>query len=171
MRVAQVACFLAKALKAKGFTLDLKLVLASSLLHDITKMDSITKGLDHAMTGYRLLMDLGYPRVAELVRQHVYLDQEPNPRLNEAHILSYSDKRVLHTQVVDLDVRLDDLIRRYGTTKERRARITKGMEEARSLEKIIFSTLGLYPSYLNRLNKESSSFDLLDRGMKVDDLK
>ncbi len=151
-RVAQVAFVLAKALNRKGSGLNLALVESSALLHDITKWDSILNGRDHAVTGYRLLRELGYPEVADLVRQHVYLDDPDGHRLTEAHVLSYADKRVMHTEVVSLRERFDDLLVRYGNTPERRQRIKKGLIKAYDLESRIFSIAGTQPLVLNRLN-------------------
>ncbi len=153
LRVAQVAWVLAKALNENGLSLNHRLVFASSLLHDITKMEAITNGQDHAMTGCRLLEALGYPEVGDLIRQHVYLDEPENPEITEALVLNYADKRVLHTNVVTLEERFEDLIVRYGHTYQRRLRIKKGLVWALKVEKRIFSLINSSPETLLFLNR------------------
>ena len=48
--------------------------------------------------GPAILEELGYPHVAQVVREHVHLDgtiMDPRP-LREAEVVNYADKRVLH---------------------------------------------------------------------------
>ncbi len=153
LRVAQVAGVIARELNKRGLNLNRELVISSSLLHDVTKMDAIISGQDHAITGSRLLEGLGYPEVANLVRQHVYVDDPETDCVTEAHVLSYADKRVLHSDVVNLDERFADLMIRYGHTAERRISITHGLEWARGLEQRIFSIINMAPEMLLLLNQ------------------
>ncbi len=75
--------------------------------------------------GAGILEELGYPHVAQVVREHVHLDDnimDPRP-LREAEVVNYADKRVLHDAVVTLEERFADLKVRYGRTSEALARI------------------------------------------------
>ena len=93
---------------------------AGALLHDIAKTATLHNGGEHARLGAEWLIDLGYPAVAEIVREHVWLSRnpaEPWP-LREVEIVNYADKRVLHDLVVTLAQRFDDLRSRYGRTPE-----------------------------------------------------
>ena len=86
-------------------------------------------------------LDLGYPAVAEIVREHVWLSRnpaEPWP-LREVEIVNYADKRVLHDLVVTLGQRFADLRRRYGRTPEIVDRITTNEQRSLILEKKIFA--------------------------------
>jgi putative nucleotidyltransferase with HDIG domain len=154
LRVAQVGGFLAECLARRGKNLDAALVEAAALLHDITKMPSMERGEDHARTAFDLLVNLGYPGVADIVRQHVHLDVSPRkrPSLAEVHLVYYADKRVRHTTIVTLSERFDDLIVRYGTTPERKIRVRGLLEESELLERLIFARLDLEPARLNELN-------------------
>lgn len=151
-RVAQVALALASCLNTRGAAINVRLVVSSALLHDIMKWQSISRGGDHAVMGYELLAGLGYPEVADLVRQHVYLDDPKAASIGEAQILNYADKRVLHSRVVSLDERMDDLLVRYGKTREIRARIRQGFKVAREIENRISTLAGCEPGRLIRLN-------------------
>ena len=114
IKVAEVALSISTALNRKGENLNLNVVEAAALLHDITKAESLDSGEDHSLTAYRLLRKLGYDRIAEVVRQHVFLLKDADsPWVSEEEVVNYSDKRVLHDQIVSLRERFDDLRARY----------------------------------------------------------
>ena len=71
-----------------------------ALLHDLGKTACLGTLNNHAELGADILEDLGYPDVAQVVREHVHLDGDildPRP-LREAEVVNYADKRVLHTR-------------------------------------------------------------------------
>jgi uncharacterized protein len=153
-RVMQVAIFLGEALAAAGFELNLPLVTVGALLHDLGKTPCLGTPRNHAELGAGLLDDLGFPQVAQVVREHVYLDRsivDPRP-LREAEVVNYADKRVLHEDVVTLEVRFADLKVRYGRTPEARARIDATEVRSRTLEAKIFAPLPLTPLDLLKIN-------------------
>ncbi len=111
------------------------LVVAAALLHDITKTRALRTKERHDESGGALARALGMGRVAEIIEQHVYLkDFDPDGPLLAKEIVYYADKRVMHDTIVSLDVRMEDLVVRYGTTPERVALIRKNMEHARAVE-------------------------------------
>lgn len=159
-RVCQVARFLGLALAWPNGGPDPALIIASSLLHDITKTRSLKTREDHAETGGRLLEELGYPLVARVVRGHVRLEAADSlDPIREVHILNYADKRVRHDTVVSLKERFFDLMERYGTTPERRTRLEQMRETAVELERIIFHRIASSPDDLKAFNS-LSPFDL-----------
>ncbi|MBW2599450.1 MAG: HDIG domain-containing protein [Deltaproteobacteria bacterium] len=97
LQVCRVATFLADSLEAD---LNPDLVQAAALLHDITKTRSIETHEDHAQTGKQFLISLGYPRVGDIVGQHVLLDEYfASDSPTEADVVNYADKRVVHDKV------------------------------------------------------------------------
>lgn len=160
MRVAQVGLHLALGLQAKGHDINPTLVVAGGLLHDIAKMQGILYGEDHANAAAVLLRQYGYDDVAEIAARHVIIDEamERTAVLTEVHIVNYADKRVRHTEIVELSERFLDLLKRYGKTPEQRSRIDITLQKARSLETRIFSCLDFQPSYLCTLNNISPIF-------------
>ncbi len=111
---------------SNGSTINRALVVASALLHDITKTRSIETGERHDLTGAELLRTLGFPSVAYIVEQHLFFtDFNAEGRLEEREIVYYADKCVMHDEVVSVHKRVDDLIARYGITEERREMILK----------------------------------------------
>lgn len=152
--VTQVAVYLGEALAAAGHMLHLPLIEAGALLHDLGKTPCLKNGQKHAEWGAAILMEMGYPEVARIVKEHVYLDVDPAvlqfPR--ETEVVNYADKRVLHTQVVTLSQRFADLLERYGRTPEAKARLTALQLKFQVLEEKIFAPLDLEPQDLLELN-------------------
>lgn len=147
--VCRVALKLTDALIAAGVPLNRSLVTASALLHDITKPRSFTTGENHSQTGGEYLTDMGYPEVGNVIRQHVILDayfQDENP--NEAEIINYADKRVLHDRVVPLNDRMDYITERYAKTDLHRQWMKKMRSQTELLEKRLFAYLDFSPSDL-----------------------
>ena len=158
-RVMQVASFLGEALAEAGFDLHLPLVTVGALLHDLGKTPCLGTLTNHAELGAGFLEALGYPHVAQVVREHVHLDGgiiDPRP-LREAEVVNYADKRVLHEEVVTLTVRFADLKVRYGRTPEALVRIQATEIKSRALEEKIFAPLPLSPLDLLRVNGERFS--------------
>lgn len=155
--VNRVARFLAEMLNERGENLDLDLVEAASLLHDIMKMDGIRTGENHAKAGGKLLREMGFRRVGEVVEQHVVAEEIPGLlRVTEEELVNYADKRVMHERIVSLEERFEDLKERYGKTPEARAMIGSHLERAKNIERKIFRRLCIRPEQLA---------DLLEKGV------
>jgi len=148
--VMRVAERLGQALSAAGFALHLPLITTGALLHDIGKTACLGTAIHHAHWGADLLLEMGYPELAQVVREHVRLEEEvPDPRpVREAEVVNYADKRVLHERVVPLTERFADLMVRYGRTPEARSRIAAMEIKTRDLEEKLFAPLRLSPQDL-----------------------
>jgi uncharacterized protein len=154
--VARLALTLARALNGAGFHLNLDLVRAGGLLHDIAKMDGIENGTNHVLAGQERLTALGYPEVADICLTHVVIDVD-GP-LNEAHLINYADKRVRHQQVVSLDQRFEDLSERYGRGHpDRLARMQENLQRSKRLEQRLFAPLPFGPEDLEAESRPWSS--------------
>ena len=153
-RVSQVAVFLGEALAAAGYSLQLPLIEAGALLHDLGKTPCLGTGHNHALWGAEILRDLGFQEVAQVVAEHVYLEPGNGGSgfFREAEVVNYADKRVLHDQVVTLSHRFADLKERYGRTPEARARIAVNQANTLVLEEKLFAPLKLAPDDLLQLN-------------------
>jgi len=149
MKVQKVAIFMCSQLIKIEPKLNTDLIKASALLHDITKTRSFTTGEQHAQTGGSLLSELGYKEVGNIVKQHVILDNYNfEGDLREEEIVNYSDKRVLHDQVVPLEKRLEYILDKYANTKSFYNRIQKAWKNTEKLEKKLFKKLNIEPDYL-----------------------
>ena len=152
LEVAKVALFLAAELNKRGQRIDLRLVEAASLLHDLTKTEGLRTREDHAKTGSQLLKGMGYERVGEVVLQHIHLSEKIDPsHVSEEEVVNYADKRVRHDRVVSLRERFLDLKERYGKS-QRSFEPLDDLEKATfELEKKIFSILEINPGDLHSL--------------------
>jgi uncharacterized protein len=150
LQVAQIALCLGKNLAHQFPNLDMTLVEAGALLHDIAKTECLkTKG-NHAALGEAMVKDMGYDSVARVVAQHVLLEKEYfiNDSLDEVVLVHYADKRVVHEEVVDLEERFKYLIETYGRSKEAMERLETLYQDTLTLEKRIFRLLPFPPSAL-----------------------
>jgi len=96
----------------------------------------------HDASGAELLGSLGFHGIAEIVRQHVILENfDSNKKLDEREIVYYADKRVMHDTIVTIEERVQDLIIRYGKTTEMRDQILKNRSLALLVEKKINSNM------------------------------
>jgi HD superfamily phosphodiesterase len=96
-RVAEVAAKLSVHLNDAGLHLNLALVKAAALLHDLAKGKP-----DHARVGARVLEDLGFPGVGRIVSLHMDCDFKENVELDEAAIVYLADKMVKGDRIVSL---------------------------------------------------------------------
>ncbi len=126
-----------------GVHVDRDLLVAASLLHDITKTRAIeTRELRHDLTGGELLRELGHPVIADIVENHVvYNDFSEKSPLDEKDIVFYADKRVMHDKVVTIDERIDDLVVRYGKTEKIKEMIIHNRQFVLALEKKISNAM------------------------------
>jgi uncharacterized protein len=149
-RVHQVAATLCRELNRRGESLNLEVVEAASLLHDIAKVASFQTRENHSLAGARVLRELGFPEVAEVVRQHVVLDAgSDHGRITEASLVHYADKRVKHKEIVSLEERFQDLRERYGKSPEARSWLDDLERQSLLLEERIFRKIPLSPESLS----------------------
>ncbi len=147
--VSNVSFFLCQALQKHCPNLDLNLVTSAALLHDITKTRSFTTHEVHSETGGQMLSDLGYPEVGDIIRQHVILDNyTPQSEITVQEIVNYSDKRVLHDQVVSLNKRLEYIKIRYADSESLKKRLNHLWTQTQNLEKKLFKALNIRPNQL-----------------------
>lgn len=152
VQVSRVAVFLVDHMDRGTIVLNRRLVLASALLHDITKTRSFNTRENHATTGAQFLYDCGYQHVGDVVGQHVRLNEYFISRLpTEAEIVNYADKRVLHDQIVPLKDRMTYILKKYGKAIENQQRIQWLWKKTEALERRLFRYLPFSPDELGKL--------------------
>ncbi len=149
LKVAKVALFLSVELNKRGQKIDLGLVEAASLLHDLTKTECLKTKQDHARTGCELLKKIGYEKLGEIVARHIWLGKEIDPScMCEEEIVNYADKRVMHDRVVSLKERFRDLKERYGKQGRTEDYMDHLQDETLEIENKIFLILQTTPDDL-----------------------
>jgi putative nucleotidyltransferase with HDIG domain len=151
LQVAKVALFISIELNKKDQRVDLGLVEAASLLHDLTKTECLKTKENHAQTGYQLLKRMGYERVGEVVAQHIWLGEEDPAAVSEEEIVNYADKRVKHERIVSLEERFNDLKVRYGKDQLAIDYLERMEKEVYKIENKIFFILQIDPHDLQHL--------------------
>jgi putative nucleotidyltransferase with HDIG domain len=154
-QVALVARRIAEALHEQGEPVDVGLIEAAALLHDIAKAPCLESHRDHAAEGGRVLRELGLDAVAEIVERHVHLG-EWNPRgpVTGAEVVNYADKRVLYIRVVGLSERFRDLIVRYSRGRtDIEERIRRNWATMEAVEAKIFARLPFGPAGVGEQRK------------------
>jgi uncharacterized protein len=152
LEVAKIALFISVELNKKGRTIDLGLVEAASLLHDLTKAECLKTKDDHAQTASQQLKRMGYERVGDVVAQHIWLVKEGDPScVSEEEIVNYADKRVMHDRIVPLEERFSDLRARYGLNRKAMDYLERLQEEVFGIENKIFFILQIDPNDIQRL--------------------
>ncbi|MDY0040715.1 MAG: HDIG domain-containing protein [Desulforhabdus sp.] len=144
--VTETALFLSKLLNRNGAKLNLSLVEAGGLLHDIAKAQSLFSGGRHERLGAKLVHDWGFLRLASIVQDHVSLDLiRLNGPITESLMVNYADKRVKHDQIVTLQERFVDLIDRYAKSPKHEVQLRQKFHQYSLLEQRIFEHLTIKP--------------------------
>ena len=145
--VAEISLYLGRLLNRNSSRLDLELVEAAALLHDIAKPRCLSTGENHNTLGADMLEEWGYPLLAPIVRDHVTMDEaRVTAPVTESVLVNYADKRVKHDQVVTIQERFEDLIERYGKHREHKTYLREKLGLYVELERKIFEHLAIGPT-------------------------
>lgn len=137
-KVAQIARQICRALREAGCGLDPGLVTAGALLHDVAKGQE-----NHAAVGARLLSEMGFARIAQIVSMHTDLKPTTGHTATVAEIVYMADKLVMQTRVTTLEARFNQALARYGQDPEAETAILKRKAVALALKEKLERTAGL----------------------------
>lgn len=129
--VAAVARTIATRLCERGVRIDRQLVIAASLLHDIAKGEP-----GHAEVGASIVAALGYPAVAEIIRQHMAMSFDGTTP-NEAAIVFLADKLVRMDRRVPLEARYKPSFERFKDQPEALQGACRRYETARAIHGLV----------------------------------
>lgn len=107
--IAHVCEYLASRLNTNGESVNIPLLRAGALLHDIDKAIPRRDGEVHPQTGVRVLRGEGMEDIADLIRHHsvhFILDPATAPRTWEEKVLFVADKMV-KDDVIGVERRFD----------------------------------------------------------------
>lgn len=136
--VAKVALRLASLLQQQGLMLDLDLVLAAALLHDVARDLP-----NHAAEGARIVSEMGYPRVAVCILRHMDLEPDQVHRLAEHQLVYLADKLVKEDRVVSLQERLALTAARHAGQPEALGRAAARLRDAEIILEQVARALGV----------------------------
>lgn len=135
-KVAQVAIKLADTLTKNKVGIDRPLLERACLLHDILRHRP-----SHGAEGAAFLLEQGFPRLADLVEDH--MDIREGNGLDERTLLYLSDKMVSGTRIVDIEGRMKEKLQMYGSEDDARNNITRRMGKALKIQDRIEAITGL----------------------------
>lgn len=141
--VSRIAVFIAEKIKARGGKVNISLVQAGALLHDIDKIIEIkNKSGRHGIMAREILEKEGYPQVAKIAERHVLhkIIKESKEFSIEEKIVFYADKRVRHDKIVSLSERFEYLRKTYLQHIEN---ITRAEPLTKELEKELMDAAGI----------------------------
>lgn len=137
LKVAAVAMVIGSRLQQRGQEIDLAMIRAAALLHDLAK------GMpDHDKEAGRMLQDMGFGKVGDLVADHTDLRNADSPTSLEAEIVYLADKFVDDDNVVSLDKRYRTNDRRFAVTPEIEADILQRKARALGVKQKVEQILG-----------------------------
>lgn len=134
--VAQSAQLIAKKLVNAGCKINVSLTEACGYLHDIGKGEK-----KHAKFGARLLRNMGYPDIADIIAYHIELPYTDGGEITEKEVLYLADKLTQGERILNLDKRLEAKVKQLSGNPEGKIaaerRIRTAMQIERAIEKII----------------------------------
>ncbi len=145
MQVEKVAVFLGERMKKNGEKVDLGLVSAGALLHDIGKIISLREGKKENIVSKKILGEEGLPVIGMIAFRHMIsqiIDGSPFQWSLEEKIVYYADKRVMHDKIVGVRERIEDLIKRYPQGADVMA---KSLPKILEMEKELLSKAKNFP--------------------------
>ena len=136
--VAKVALRLASLLQQHGLVLDLDIVLAAALLHDIAKDLP-----NHPAEGARIVSEIGYPRVAACISRHMDLEPDRVHELAEDQLVYLADKLVKEDLVVSIQERLALTAARYAGQVDAMGGAAARLRDAETILEHVARALGV----------------------------
>jgi molybdenum cofactor cytidylyltransferase len=137
VKVAKVAVAIGKALDIAGHKVDIEAVRAASILHDVAKGQR-----KHDIAGGKILRELGFGKVGDIVAVHSDLAGGNVSLSLESKIVYLADKIVEGEQLVSLEERYDSSKRRFGVTPEIQAAIDGRLRVAQGVKRDFEAILG-----------------------------
>lgn len=135
--VNKVSMFIAKKLKGKGININLDLVNAASLLHDLDKIETLYDMDQHGKLSQKWFNERNHSKVGEVVRRHKTMKYV---KTWEDKIVNYSDKRCSGGKIVSLKERYEYIRKTYAEVFEEHHET-----DSFKLEKEIFNKLDTNP--------------------------
>jgi molybdenum cofactor cytidylyltransferase len=136
--VANTAIKLGEDLNNAGCRLNIPLLMAGSLLHDIAKGQS----KNHAEKGAEIIRLWGYPAVAEIVAAHTDIDLKEGAPIREKEILYLADKLVRGEETVTLQERFRAAQERYSYNPEISKNVERRLRDALTIQERVESIVG-----------------------------
>lgn len=155
--VSDTGVRIAIALNKSGMNLDVSLIKAAGLIHDLMRSSD-----NHGEAAADILEKLGYFQEAEAVKSHMRYEFNPPESINETDIFCLSDRLVKEDEYVGIDERVEYLIHKAGESEERTRILNEKKQETKIFIKALEIRLG---ETINALFRDKS-----ENALKLDSL-
>jgi len=135
--VAALAARLGSELNRAGCGMDIELLTAAGLLHDLARNEP-----DHAARAADMLWDQGFGKVAELVARHMDLTLVEGEPLGAEELLYLADKLVQGERLVTLKERFSGALERHAHEPAILKRVVERLQTAQAVQARLESALG-----------------------------
>ena len=136
--VSKVARTLSEQLNQAGLRLEIGLVTAAGMLHDLAKGKA-----HHERLGARTLDTMGYRDVAAIVAVHRDIEFEKGRTLNEAAVVHLADKLVKGDQRVSIDERFQGALEKFSRNGDVLPKVRQRLLNARAIGSAMERLLGM----------------------------
>ena len=126
-QVAQLSCVIASALTRSGCQLNLELIKAAALLHDLAKGKP-----NHAQVGASMLAN--YPEIAKIVAEHTDICLNFDQPIAEKEIIYLADKLVLGDRIISLQDRFAGPLELHKNDQEVTRKIRQRFSNAETIQ-------------------------------------
>jgi len=128
-QVAQLAALMGTELNRVGCRLNLGLITAGALLHDIAKGQP---GHDRAAAG--ILREMGFHRAADIAASHVDIDLRDGEAIDEAQVVYLADKMTRgEAYLLDFTASFQKKLEQFAGTPTVQQKIRQRLEHARTI--------------------------------------
>jgi hypothetical protein len=135
--VADLANRMATVLNAAGCGLDIERVVSAARVHDLAR------GLPHhAGEGARILREMGFPRIADIVAFHMDYPVKKEAPITEAEVVFLADKWIQEEREIGMEARFEAKLRKYGADSGARQGILRRRDNALEAQKRIEARMG-----------------------------
>ena len=107
--VADLANRMATSLNAAGCKLDIERVDCAARVHDLARGCP-----HHAGEGARILREMGFPRIADIVAVHMDYPVKKDAPITEAEVVFLADKWIQDDRKIGMEARFEAKLRKYG---------------------------------------------------------
>jgi len=135
--VAEQALRIGRALTAADCRLDLRLIYAAALVHDVARAEP-----DHARRGADILREWDMPRMAEIVEAHMDLNVPMEGPIREAEVVFLADKLICEDSWVGIDRRFSARLQDHRADPRIEASIRSKLDSARRSAGRVESVIG-----------------------------
>lgn len=141
--VADLAKRLAAALNAAGCGLDIEQVVCAARVHDLAR------GLPcHDAEGGRILREMGFSRIADIVAVHMDYPVKKEAPITEAEVVFLADKWIQEDRRIGMEARFEAKLQKYGADPSARQEILRRRDNALESQRRVEARMGIAISEL-----------------------